>query len=305
LTDFTDTIVGEDFEVVVRGSQRPYLVVLKGAHVGHTFCVDSPSMVIGRDESVDIALLDGRISRRHARVITDEDGCSIEDLGSRNGCFVNGDRVAGTRRLQDGDKIHLGSTCVLKLTYQDELDENFQREMLESALCDPLTGAYNRRFFLDRLEGEFRFAKRHEVAMSIVMIDVDHFKEVNDTHGHVVGDAVLADVANTIRPSIRGEDVFARYGGEEFVLLCRASDSEQCRVVAERIRTRIAERALDVSGGKVRVTVSLGIASLPDIAADSPMQLIAAADAALYAAKAAGRNRTQVAEQPSDGAATV
>ena len=304
MADFTDTLVAEDFEVIGRGDQRPYLVVLKGAHVGHTFRVDGSSMVIGRDEGVDIALLDGRISRRHARISIDDDGCMLEDLDSRNGTFLNGERLTAPRRLREGDKIYLGSTCVLKLTYQDEIDESFQKEMLESALRDPLTGAYNRKVFLDRLEGEFRFALRHKTALAIVMIDVDHFKDVNDTHGHVVGDAVLADVAAAIHPTIRGEDVFARYGGEEFVLLCRASDSAQTRVVAERIRELVAGRCLETPTGEVSVTVSLGIAALPEIAVDSPMNLVAEADGALYAAKAAGRNRTHVAHQPSDGDAT-
>jgi len=115
LADFTETLVTEDFEVIGRGNQRPYLVVLKGAHVGHTFRVDGTSMVIGRDEGVDIALLDGRISRRHARICVDDDGCLLEDLDSRNGTFLNGERLTAPRRVREGDKIYLGSTCVMKI----------------------------------------------------------------------------------------------------------------------------------------------------------------------------------------------
>jgi two-component system cell cycle response regulator len=302
--DPTETFVGEDFEVAPSSGGKPCLVVLKGVQVGQSFTLPRSTVVIGRDDSVDVPLLDDRISRRHARLVVEGDESWVEDLGSRNGTFVNGERISGRHPVRDGDKIQLGARSILRFSLHDELDASFQRELLESALCDPLTQVYNRRFFLDRLESEFRFAARHAADLSVVMIDVDHFKQVNDTYGHVVGDAMLVEVANAVKPAVRAEDVFARYGGEEFVLLCRASGPAQTEIVAERIRQRVAEAQVESARGIVSVTVSLGIASFPHLPVQEPVELLTAADAALYAAKNAGRNRVRSAGAGADGPAT-
>lgn len=304
MPDLTDTFVGEDFEAAHSGGGDPYLIVLKGVHVGQSFPLHKRETVIGREEEVDVSLLDDRISRRHARLVIDDEGVWLEDLESRNGTYLNGERLSSRRRVRDGDKIQLGARSILRFSLHDDLDASFQRELLESALRDPLTQAYNRKFFLDRLESEFRFAARHRTPLSIVMIDVDHFKRVNDTYGHVVGDATLVEVANAIRPGIRAEDVFARYGGEEFVLLCRASDPQQTEVVAERVRQCVESSRLQTTRGTVQVTISLGIASFPALPVDAPIDLLSAADAALYAAKGAGRNCVRIAPANPDGATT-
>jgi two-component system, cell cycle response regulator len=302
--DPTETFVGEDFVVAPASGGMPCLVVLKGVQVGHSFTLQKSNVVIGRDDTVDIPLLDDRISRKHARLVVEGDTSWIEDLGSRNGTFVNGERISGRHSLRDGDKIQLGARSIVRFSLHDELDASFQRELLESALCDPLTQVYNRRFFLDRLESEFRFALRHRSHLSVVMIDVDHFKRINDTYGHVIGDAMLVEVANAVKPAVRAEDVFARYGGEEFVLLCRASDADQTEIVAERVRQRVAEQQLQSARGVVSVTISLGIATFPELAVENPIDLLTAADAALYAAKNAGRNRVRRAGVGPDGPAT-
>ena len=148
----------------------------------------------------------------------------LEDLGSTNGTYCNGLKV-DTKELADGDKILVGSTTILKFTYHDNLDEIFQKQMYESALRDGLTKAFNKRYFTDRLESEFTFSTRHMTPLTLVLFDIDHFKNVNDTFGHPAGDYVLTELSNMMAASLRAEDIFARYGGEEFAIVCRGSDS--------------------------------------------------------------------------------
>ena len=161
-------------------------------------------------------------------------------------------RIRGTRPLNDGDKIQLGRTTILRFTYHDRLDESFQKQMFDSALRDGLTGAYNKRYFLDRLESELKFALRHRTPLSLLMLDLDHFKRVNDTHGHPVGDRVLKAFADTIHRSIRNEDVFARYGGEEFAIISRATPLARASVLGERLRRATSALAVDGGGAASR-----------------------------------------------------
>jgi diguanylate cyclase (GGDEF)-like protein len=208
---------------------------------------------------------------------------------------VNGKRVEGSLLLTDGDKIQVGSTTILKFTYHDQLDESFQRQMYESALRDGLTKAFNKKYFLDRLESELRFAKRHGTPLALIMIDIDHFKEINDTHGHIAGDHVLTALSRRLQDTIRTEDVFARYGGEEFSVIVRALDASHALAMAERLRAVIAKLEVRVGRTVIKLTVSAGVASYPECNVADSLALVAAADEALYAAKKAGRNRVQAA----------
>jgi diguanylate cyclase (GGDEF)-like protein len=274
---------------------RAYLIMLTGSNVGEMIKIeDGAETVLGRGDASRIQVIDDGASRRHAIIKIVDGETVIEDLGSTNGTYVNGQRVA-RHRLVDGDKIQIGATTILKFTYHDNFDESFQRRMFESALRDGLTQAYNKRYFLDRLDTEFKFAKRHDAALALVLMDIDHFKQVNDVHGHIAGDHVLASVARKIRDSIRNEDVFARYGGEEFAILSRAIDADKTLIFAERLRRTVEAMQHVIAGVVVRVTISLGIAGLPYIAAGEPLELLAAADDALYAAKRTGRNRVCIA----------
>lgn len=165
-------------------------------------------------------------------------------------------------------------------------------------LTDPLTGVANRRFFERRLGAEIeRWMRRHE-PLTYMLVDIDHFKQVNDRHGHQVGDQVLQQVAAVLGRDLRGADLLARYGGEEFMLLFPSTTLEQGTAIAERLCRNVAEHAFAVSAGlKLKVTVSIGVACLAggsDRAAPS-VWLFQQADAALYAAKQAGRNRVGVA----------
>jgi diguanylate cyclase (GGDEF)-like protein len=157
-----------------------------------------------------------------------------------------------------------------------------------------LTKAFNKKYFSDRLESEFTYSVRHGSPLTLVMFDIDHFKKVNDTYGHPAGDAVLSDLAALMLISLRAEDVFARYGGEEFAVICRGSDLAQGQVVGERLRKAVEGRPFAHDGKIIPVTISIGLAGLPDAAIKDAPGLISAADAALYRSKQGGRNRVSV-----------
>jgi diguanylate cyclase (GGDEF)-like protein len=269
---------------------RAYLIVLAGLSVGEMFKIEQESTIIGRGTQVDIQVLDDGISRRHAELIQRDGQILVRDLGSTNGTFCNGDRIA-ERVLQDGDKIQVGSTTILKFTFHDQLDETFQKQMYESALRDGLTRSFNKKYFLDRLESEFAYAVRHQTALSLVFFDIDHFKEVNDRHGHLGGDYVLSTLSNLVHQTSRQEDVFARYGGEEFAIICRGVDIAGAAKFAERIRRITKSHPFSYQGVVIEVTVSIGVAQVLPNSMRACEELIAAADEALYRAKGQGRNR--------------
>ncbi|MEZ4399526.1 MAG: GGDEF domain-containing protein [Kofleriaceae bacterium] len=271
---------------------RASIVVLAGPRVGTMVRIDAAEVVIGRSLRAELCLDDDGVSRHHARIRTVDGVAWIEDLGSRNGTFVNGVRVDTAVKLVDGDKVHVGRGSILKFTYHDALDDSFQERVVVSALRDPLTRLYNKRYFDERLDAELRFASRHSAQLAVLMIDVDLFKRVNDERGHLVGDTVLAAVGAVLARAIRNEDVVARYGGEEFVVILRATAIDQAMLLAERLRRRVEETRIDVEGGgPVRVTVSIGAAVYLEPTVTTAADLVGAADRALYQAKAAGRNR--------------
>jgi two-component system, cell cycle response regulator len=274
------------------GRDHPFLIVLAGTSLGQMFRIDSSGAVVGRGADADVRLQDDGMSRRHAQIVISGREVYIEDLGSVNGTLVNDERV--TRALlHDGDKIQMGSTTVLKFTYTDELEEDFQKRMHDAALYDPLTKACNRQHLLHRMQVETSYAKRHSSALSLLMIDIDHFKQINDRYGHPAGDYVLARLGGIVADMLRAEDLFARYGGEEFAVLCRATSADRALILAERLRERVQATSFDYQGEPIRVTISVGVAAWFE-QPDSVMRLVADADHALYKAKAAGRNRVIV-----------
>lgn len=268
---------------------RAYLIVLAGSNVGETFRIEEGETVLGRGQAVTVRLNDDGVSRKHARLHQVAGEVLIEDLKSANGTLVNGVAVT-LQSLHDGDKIRLGSTTILKFTYNDRLDETFQQQMYEAALRDGLTKAYNKKYFLDRLDTEMAYARRHGTCLSLLMLDVDHFKMINDTFGHLAGDAVLVRLAQVSSATVRTEDVFARYGGEEFAVICRGVPLADAAILGERLRAIVAATSFEDEGRSFPVTVSIGVAAYPEEPVEVSTQLIAAADRALYDAKHSGRN---------------
>lgn len=272
-------------------------MVLGGGRAGTLIPVGPEPIVIGRDEEATVVLADESLSRRHARFVKLHGRYFIQDLDSTNGSFVDGRRITEAEALEDGARVQLGNGTLLRFVLQDEREYRASLELYESTVRDPLTGLYNRHFFDERLASEYAFAKRHGTFLSVVFVDADHFKQINDTFGHPAGDEVLRRVSGLLSETIRAEDVAARIGGEEFVVLVRDIAPKGIVTIAERIRAGVEALSIEHETQRIAVTVSVGVATMsPERAFDTPEALVASADAALYAAKAAGRNRVQVSE---------
>jgi len=285
-------------------SERPddeqmLLIVMTGNSVGEMFPLNRSKAltVIGRDDAVDIKVMDAEISRQHAAIRFDVRGnCFVlADLNSRNGTQLNGEYRAGEAPLQIGDKIRLGNTTVLRVSSATETEAQYARQMYQAALRDGLTGSYNRRYLDDRLSAELAFAKRHQSPLTILLADLDHFKQTNDTYGHQAGDKVLTRFAALLESKVRAEDVVARYGGEEFMVLCRDTSEQQATVLAERLRMAVQTDHFVHHGHQIPVTVSIGIAGTIERGTYELRALVEHADKALYQAKGAGRNCWKVA----------
>ncbi len=271
-------------------SRRATLTVLTGTSTGQMYKVPK-SARIGRAPTCEIRIDDDGLSRSHARVRLEGEQAWVEDLSSRNGTFVNGTRIAKPTELHDGDKLQIGRATVLRFAYQDALDDSFHENLLSSALRDGLTKLFNKRYLLDRLDSELKFAQRHETALSLLMLDLDDFKKTNDTYGHLAGDAVLAHLATTLTRAVRNEDVIARFGGEEFAIVLRAIGVEPATQMAERLRRHVEQTIVPFQDQELRATVSIGVAGFPSTHAKTFEELVDAADQALYRAKHAGRNK--------------
>ncbi len=280
-----------------RQALQAYLVVLTGSNVGSMHKLEAAETVLGRSNQADLRLTDDGISRRHARILKAGGDVIIEDLNSANGTMVNGELVT-QRVLKNGDKISIGASTVVRFSFNDTLDESFQQKMIEAALRDGLTRAYNKRYFLERLETEYAFAKRHHAELSLLLFDIDFFKKINDTRGHIAGDAVLVELSSVIQSMLRAEDVFARYGGEEFAILARGTSLAKAALLAERIRARVEATDFTYEQLSIPVTISVGVAGLPETRCDDATQLVAGADTALYDSKRSGRNRVTLKDVP-------
>jgi diguanylate cyclase (GGDEF)-like protein len=253
--------------------------------------LDKAEIVMGRSAETALQIEDDGVSRKHAKVLVSPQGhFQLMDLGSTNGTYLNGIKV-NVATLADGDKIQIGSNTVLKFSIQDQLEEQYQKSIYESATRDGLTRIFNKKYFMDTLRKEFAYCLRHRVPLSLVMFDVDHFKKINDTYGHPAGDYVLARIAQKVGETVRQEDLFARYGGEEFALMLRESAVDKALRCSERCRKAVDVSDFTFNGTPIKVTISLGVATLFDSDFAQPEDLIAAADKYLYRAKRGGRNR--------------
>ncbi|MCP4504335.1 MAG: GGDEF domain-containing protein [Deltaproteobacteria bacterium] len=275
-------------------SRSAYLIVIKGRAVGKMYKLDAATAFLGRASDVKVVIEDEGVSRRHARIEHKSGGFYVIDNNSTNGVFVNSDRIY-TQKLEDGDRVQIGSNTILKFSYQDEVEENYQKQLYDSATRDGLTGAYNKKFFADRLKTEFAYCHRHDTLLSLILFDIDFFKKLNDGYGHPAGDYVLKNLSAVVEETLRTEDIFARYGGEEFGIILRDTNGELAFLIAERTRRAIEGFQFIYEEKRLPVQVSLGVATLEKKNYDSAKELVKASDSFLYKAKGAGRNRTESA----------
>lgn len=269
------------------------LLVVQGHERGRVFALptDRPALV-GRSPRADLRMADATVSREHASIEPDGRVHVIRDLGSTNGTFLDGTRVSTPRTLRAGHRIELGDRVILRFDRHDTKEQEILLRLYRFSVRDALTGLYDHAYFRDRLEAECSYAVRHGTQVAVLMVDIDHFKHVNDRYGHPAGDAALRVVAATMKRIVRPEDVLARYGGEEFAVLARNLDGRNALILADRLRRSVASLRPEWKEYLLPLTVSVGVASLEsEGGVCSADELIAAADAALYEGKDGGRNR--------------
>lgn len=265
------------------------IVLIYGGELGKRYTIVDQATV-GRAEANSISLDLANVSRTHARFFCHDGSYYVEDCDSTNGTFVNDVEITHETLLSSGDLITTGG-AVFKFFKGDNVEALYHEEIYRLTILDGLTGIHNRRFLLEFLEREIARAARHDRPLALAMVDLDHFKVVNDTYGHLAGDSVLKAVARLMETEVRREELLARYGGEEFALVLPETTSAGATAFCERLRETIADHSFLFDDQEIRVTVSIGVAGLApgaDIAA-----LIRAADQQLYNAKKRGRNRVE------------
>ena len=285
-----------------RRDRRPALVFLRGELLAVQIPLEREQVTLGRALDADIRINDSRASRLHARITTEVDETSdavsyrLNDLDSTNGTILNGTRI-DSAVLEDGDKFEIGDQLI-RFEMLDEIDREFQQQIHRLLVHDELTGLLTGKSFFSELRREAARAEAENMPFCVLMMDLDHFKEVNDTYGHLVGSETLEDVGAVIRKALRAGDVGARFGGEEFAAFLLDADYAQGLTAAERVRSAIEKHDFPAvrRGGAAdpirthHITISVGVASYPEDGRD-PIQLVEMADSALYRAKRNGRNQ--------------
>jgi diguanylate cyclase (GGDEF)-like protein len=263
-------------------------VIIVGGELGRRIPLNSQDLLLGRAETADVVLDLENVSRSHALVTHRSGNFVLRDLESTNGTYVNDVRVA-EHALRDGDRVQIGR-AILKFLTGGNVEAQYHAEIYRVMTLDGLTQIHTRRYFEEALVREIARGQRYGHPFALVMFDVDHFKRVNDSYGHLAGDAVLKHVARRVQEKVRANDVVARLGGEEFAVLLPETELVGARTFAEKLRQLIANDTIDACGALLRVTVSLGVAQhLPSMT--TPEAFIQVADERLYDAKRSGRNR--------------
>lgn len=270
--------------------KKSFLVQIYPLNAGYGLVqLPAERLVLGRDTSCDLVVVDDAVSRRHATIEPVEEGFVIVDQSSTNGTFVNDCRIE-RHILKAGDRFRVGGH-IFKFLADDHIEAQYHECVYSMATRDGLTATFNKRYLLDALQRSIHECERKMRPLALLMLDVDHFKAVNDTHGHLAGDEVLLGLCQRLRDSLRRDEILARYGGEEFALLVPETSIDDARSLAERLRKCIAATPLETSQGPISITVSIGVASLQGGTSLTPTDFIADADKNLYAAKTGGRNR--------------
>jgi len=264
------------------------LVQIYGQDLGKRWVVDQPVVTIGRGTDNDIIVDDGSVSRFHAKLLTEQDKTWLVDLGSTNGSLVDG-QLQERCALQNGVHIKIGSV-IFKYLSGGNAEALYHEELYRMAIFDGLTGLHNRRYFNEFLERELARALRHERNLAVALLDIDHFKSVNDKFGHQAGDHVLEQLARVVSDTIRREELFARYGGEEFAIVLPEQGEQQAMQYCQRVRGLVDKTNFAFDDQDIPVTVSIGLAIASPTVSHSKA-FVEAADAALYRAKREGRNR--------------
>jgi len=270
---------------VIRGSDADY---------GAIYPFDPRTVVIGRSNHVDLRLNDHSISKSHCHIKHAEGPGTrpyvIEDLNSTNGTRLNGILIKSPLALSSGDRIEMGDT-ILRFNTQDDPDSEYQSHLLKLATTDPLTNLLNKATLQKELERQLNYSQRYSRPLSLLMIDIDHFKNVNDNFGHLTGDQILSQVGKRLQQNLRQQDLAGRFGGEEFTIILPETLLSGALILAERIRESISSQPFLINKITHWITISIGVAECNNQRMTSS-ELLEQADLALYQAKNNGRNQT-------------
>jgi diguanylate cyclase (GGDEF)-like protein len=270
------------------GTGAACVVVIHGESLGQRLELKDAPVVIGRSPDAALQINHRSISRFHCRIWPDAAGYRIRDLDSTNRTFVNEHPIIEAE-LRDGDHIGVGDS-ILKFMEQGSVEARYHEELYQLATSDPLTGLYNRRQFQELMEKEILRATRHLRNLCLALADIDHFKPINDRHGHPAGDTVIRGIAQLLRRNARADQLIARIGGEEFALVFAEQRLADATDAAERLRRAIEASPFELGGAPATVTVSIGLAQWRR-GMNGLSDLMRAADRQLYRAKQEGRNR--------------
>lgn len=269
------------------GLEPACLVAIAGPLLGTRVELDGSPLTIGRSSESGLTIPHASVSRHHCRVVRENRIHILEDLGSTNKTYVNGIVISRTE-LADGDRIKLGDS-VFKYFEMGSVEADYQKQLIDLAVMDELTGISNRRHFLAQIEQEIGEARRQNTSLALIICDLDHFKPINDAHGHLDGDLVLKRFADILVQELPPLGLAGRLGGEEFGVLLPEISVSEAIAYAEQARRALERAEHTLSKAVVSITASFGVAMLKD-AMHSPSELLRSADERLYAAKAAGRN---------------
>jgi two-component system, cell cycle response regulator len=275
-------------EASTEPARHACLVVIFGAEIGRRIELGGNDVVIGRAGTADLQLDMDSVSRTHAIVSRRSRGFVVRDQESTNGTFVN-DQPIRERALKDGDQIRIGR-AMLKFLTSNNVEAQYHEEIYRLMTVDGLTQLYNRRYFQEALEREFARSRRYGHPFVLVLLDIDHFKLINDRYGHQAGDTVLRKVGTLLKANVRTNDLVARIGGEEFALILPETRGRGGHALAEKLRRIIAAETFHHDDDTIATTVSLGVAEFGTKLANSDA-LVKLADERLYNAKNSGRNR--------------
>jgi two-component system cell cycle response regulator len=261
-----------------------------GPAMGCRYPLRDKPLMLGRGDDCDIRIPDNSVSRRHARIEPSADGYVVGDLGSTNGTFVNDTQLAAPAPLQDGDYLRVGN-CLYRYLTGGNIEAEYHEEIYRLTIQDGLTRIHNQRALTEFLDREVARSQRHHRPLSVLMFDIDKFKAINDTHGHLCGDFVLRELAGVVGGTVRKEDLFARYGGEEFCLVLVETGLPEACLAGERIRAAVEKHHFRFETTPIKLTISVGVATTSGDPEASPTGLLRTADERLYQAKRTGRNR--------------
>lgn len=272
---------------------KPYLKIQSPDNRMTRFLLSKNALVIGRGDKCDVVLKDNQISREHCRIWIDElDNIVLEDLRSTNGTRMDGKTILQEKLLAN-NRVKIGEH-IIKIEFKDANEIRQEELLAAAATTDPLTGIANRKWFAERVSHLFNKIMNDNRIVTIVMLDIDHFKQVNDTYGHQMGDVVIKGVAEILNKNIRHQDFLARYGGEEFIVCLPENTAEDAYQFCERVRQQVEAQAFRFGRQYVNVTVSIGANSCLVKGFTDIEVMTKSADDALYECKRGGRNCTKI-----------